>query len=286
MVGFASTADLVDKQVAFDALGSDLYAHTAEGDPNSGVIVGPDGVTVVDARDTPALAAAVIARIATVTDRRVNRIVLLHYHAVRMLGASGYGANEIICSDVLLELIAERGPANMASEISRFPRLFRGQEGIPGLAWPTLSFHAWMSLGLGEHEAQIIHIGRAHTMGDTVAWPPKEKMVFAGDTVEFGAAPCCGDADFADWGKTLRQLRELGAEKMVPGRRRALLTKADLAEGIAGTNAFISTLFGIARGWNLKDTYRKVMEELWRALESRVILKQCTRRAISGGKQQ
>ena len=267
MAGFASTTDLADKQISFDELGAGLYAYTAEGDPNSGVIVGPDGVTVVDAQATPALAAAVMARIATVTDKRVNRIVLSHYHAVRVLGASGYGANEIICSDVTRELIVERGQADMDSEIGRFPRLFRGREGIPGLTWPTLSFHGRMSLWLGEREAQIIHIGRAHTMGDTVVWLPKEKVVFAGDTVEFGAAPYCGDAHFTDWPETLRRLRELGAEKMVPGRGRALLTKADVAEGIAGTDAFTSTLFAIARdgvskGWNLKDTYRKAMDEM------------------------
>ena len=70
MAGFASTTDLADKQVSFDELGPGLYAYTAEGDPNSGVIVGPDGVTVVDAQATPMLAAEVQAHIATVTDRR------------------------------------------------------------------------------------------------------------------------------------------------------------------------------------------------------------------------
>ena len=152
MAGFASTTDLADKQVSFDTLGPGLYACTAEGDPNSGVIVGPDGVTVVDAQATPALAAEVMGRIATVTDKRVNRIVLSHDHAVRVLGASGYGAGEIICSDVTRALIAERGAADRDSEIGRFPRLFRGREGIPGLTWPTLTFHGRMSLWLGERE--------------------------------------------------------------------------------------------------------------------------------------
>ncbi len=261
MAGFASTADLGEKQVSFDELGPGLYAYTAEGDPNSGVMVGPDGVTVIDAQATPAMAAEVCARIATVTPKRVNRIILSHYHAVRVLGASGYGAQEIICSDVTRELTVERGQADMDSEIGRFPRLFRGREGIPGLTWPTLTFHGRMSLWLGEREAQIIHIGRAHTMGDTVVWLPKEKVLFAGDTVEFGAAPYCGDAHFTDWPETLRRLRELGAQKMVPGRGRALLTPGDVAEGLAGTEAFTSTLFGlvkegVAKGGGLKAIYQ------------------------------
>ena len=197
----------------------------------------------------------------------MNRIILSHYHAVRVLGASGYGAQEIVCSDVTRNLIVERGQADMDSEIGRFPRLFRGREGIPGLTWPTLTFHGRMSLWLGEREAQIIHIGRAHTMGDTVVWLPKEKVLFAGDTVEFGAAPYCGDAHFTDWPETLRRLRELGAEKMVPGRGRALLTKDEVEEGLAGTEAFTSTLFGlvkdgVAQSWGLRDIYQKAMDAM------------------------
>src|SRR5690349_18336669 len=117
MAGFASSGDLAEKQVSFDELGPGLYAYTAEGDPNSGIVVGEDGVTVIDAQATPALAKLVMERIATVTDTPVNRIVLTHYHAVRVLGASGYGAGEIICSDITRALIVERGQQDMDSEI-------------------------------------------------------------------------------------------------------------------------------------------------------------------------
>ena len=224
MAGFASTSDMAEKTVSFDELGPGLYAYTAEGDPNSGVIVGPDGVVVVDAQATPAMAQDVQARIATVTDLPVSQVVLSHYHAVRVLGAAGYPAHSILCSDATRDLIAERGQQDMDSEIGRFPRLFRGRESIPGLTWPTHTFHGRMTLWLGEREAQLIHIGRAHTAGDTVVWLPKEKVLFAGDTVECGATPYCGDAYFTDWPATIARLRELGAEKMVPGRGRALLT--------------------------------------------------------------
>ena len=280
MANFASSADLGEKTVSFDELGPGLYAYTAEGDPNSGVIVGPDGVAVVDAQATPAMAADVQARIARVTHRKVNRVILSHYHAVRVLGASGYPAQEIICSDITRELIVERGQADMDSEIGRFPRLFRGRESIPGLTWPTLTFHGRMSLWLGEREAQIIQIGRAHTLGDTVVWLPKEKVLFAGDTVEFGATPYCGDAHFTDWPETLRRLRELGAEKMVPGRGRALITKADVEQGFADTDAFTSTLFGlvkdgVAKGRGLRDIYRATVDAMTPRFGAWAIFQHC-----------
>lgn len=280
MAKFASTADLGEKQVTFDELAPGLYAYTAEGDPNTGIIVGEDGVTVLDAQATPALARQVMARIAQVSDRKVTRVVLSHYHAVRVLGASGYGAQEIVCSDVTRDLIVERGQQDMDSEIGRFPRLFRGREEIPGLTWPTASFHGRMSLWFGNREAQLIHIGRAHTAGDTIVWLPKERVLFAGDTVEFGAAPYCGDAHFTDWPGVIARLRELGAEKMVPGRGRALLSAAEVAEGLAGTESFTSTLFGtvracVGKGWNLKQTYQETMDKMRPGFGHLVIFEHC-----------
>lgn len=265
MAGFASQNDLAEKKVSFDELGPGLYAYTAEGDPNSGIVVGPDGVTVIDAQATPLMAEDVQRRIAEVTPLPVTRIVLSHYHAVRVLGATGYRhAHSIICSEVTRDLIVERGQQDMDSEIGRFPRLFRGRETIPGLTWPTESFAKRMTLWLGDREAQVIHIGRAHTAGDTVVWLPKEKVLFAGDTVEFGATPYCGDAHFTDWPATIAAVRALGAEKLVPGRGRALLTKGDVAQGLADTEAFTSRLYarvrmGTEKGWSLKEIYDDTM---------------------------
>ena len=96
--GFASTADLADKTISFDAIGPDLYAFTAEGDPNSGIIVGDNGVMVVDAQATPVMAQQVIDRVRKVTDKPIKYVLLSHYHAVRVLGASAYQGAEILAS--------------------------------------------------------------------------------------------------------------------------------------------------------------------------------------------
>ena len=72
-----------------------------------------------------------LAHIRKVTDKPVKHVVLSHYHAVRVLGASAYASAEIIASDATRAMIAERGQQDMDSEIGRFPRLFRGKESIP-----------------------------------------------------------------------------------------------------------------------------------------------------------
>jgi glyoxylase-like metal-dependent hydrolase (beta-lactamase superfamily II) len=267
MSGFASTQDLAEKKISFEELAPGLYGYTAEGDPNSGVVIGDSSVLVVDAQATPRMAEDVIARIRAVTDKPIRHVVLSHYHAVRVLGASAYQGAEIIASDVTNRLIEERGAADMASEIGRFPRLFRGRDSIPGLTHPDLVFHDRMTLRLGKRIVEIIHVGRSHTAGDTIVWLPEERVLFAGDTVEFGATPYCGDAHFTDWPDTLAKLRALGAERLVPGRGRALIGRAEVGEGIAGTASFTSDLFtlvkaDVAQKRPLNEIYAHALAEM------------------------
>jgi glyoxylase-like metal-dependent hydrolase (beta-lactamase superfamily II) len=260
---FASTADLADKPITFDAIGPDLYAFTAEGDPNSGVIVGDDGVMVIDAQATPVMARQVIDRVARITDKPIKYVLLTHYHAVRVLGASAYDGAEIIASDATRALIAERGKQDMDSEIGRFPRLFRAVESIPGLTWPSLTFPDQMSVWLGKREVRIMHIGRGHTAGDVVAFVPDADVVFSGDLVEYHSACYCGDAHFTDWPATLDRLAELSAKALVPGRGAALKTPKQVADGIALTEDFLTTLYNavadsVAKGRTLKEAYDAV----------------------------
>src|ERR1700751_5913436 len=108
---FAPQADLADKKVSFEKLSDHAYAYTAEGDPNTGIIVGDNAVLVADTQATPVMAQDVIRRIREVTDKPIQYVVLTHYHAVRVLGASAYGAREVIASQDTYDLIAERGEA-------------------------------------------------------------------------------------------------------------------------------------------------------------------------------
>ncbi|KWR90562.1 MBL fold metallo-hydrolase [Cupriavidus sp. IDO] len=243
---FASQADLEAKQVTFTQLSENAWAYTAEGDPNSGVIIGDDGVLIVDTTATPAMAQDLIAKIRSVTDKPIKYVVLSHYHAVRVLGASAYfaeGAQQVIASRGTWEMIVERGEADMKSEIERFPRLFAGVETVPGLTWPTLVFEQEITLFLGKLEVRIAHLGSGHTKGDTVVWLPSQKVLFSGDLVEYDAACYCGDAQLAEWPATLDALQALNPEKLVPGRGPALVTPEEVKQGIAYTKDFVTTLF-------------------------------------------
>lgn len=261
---FASQADLSEKTITFAEIGPGLFAFTAEGDPNTGVVIGDDGVLIVDAQATPAMAEAVIARVRQVTDKPITHVVLSHYHAVRVLGASAYrDAKVILASDATRALIVERGTQDMESEIGRFPRLFRGRETIPGLTWPGITFAGEMSVWLGKREVRLKHLGRGHTAGDTIAFVPDAGVMFSGDLVEYKSACYCGDAHFTDWPETLKRVAGHDPVALVPGRGDALVGREKVAAAIAGTKDFLETLYGtvkrsVAAGKDLKGAFADV----------------------------
>ncbi len=281
---FASQADLEEKRVSFTQLSEHAWAYTAEGDPNTGVIIGDDAVMVIDTQATPVMAADVIRRIREITDKPIKYVVMSHYHAVRVLGASAYmaeGGEQIIASQDTYDLIVERGEQDKASEIGRFPRLFRNVESVPpGLTWPTLTFTGKMTLWLGKLEVQLLQLGRGHTKGDTVVWLPQEKVLFSGDLVEFDATPYAGDAYFQDWPQTLTNLAALQPAALVPGRGAALTTPEQVQAGLEGTRAFVSELFasvkaGAAEGQALRAVYEQTMATLEPRYGQWVIFKHC-----------
>ena len=264
---FASRADLEEKKISFDRLSDNAFAYTAEGDPNTGIVIGDDAVLVADTQATPVMAQDVIRRIREVTDKPIKYVVLTHYHAVRVLGASGYRAQQIIASQDTYDLIVERGEQDMKSEIERFPRLFRAVESIPGLTFPTMTFRGEMTLWLGKLEVKLLQLGRGHTKGDTVVWLPAQKILFSGDLVEYDATPYCGDAYFEDWPATLDAIAALKPEKLVPGRGPALTTPQQVQAGLAGTRAFVSELYAVVKQGararhDLRAVYREACDRL------------------------
>ena len=277
---FASRGDMSAKKVTFEKIGEGCYAYAAEGDPTSGVVIGDDAVMVIDTRSTPVAAQDLIKRIRRVTKKPIKYVVLSHYHAVRVMGASAYGADYIVSSEDTFDLIRERGKQDFKSEVERFPRLFDSVESVPGLTWPNLTFRGKMTLWLGKTEVQLMQIGRGHTKGDTIVWLPRQRVLFSGDLVENGATPYCGDAYLGDWPQTLENLRALKPKALVPGRGPALKTPAQCMKAIDGTRDFVRTLYrnvqkGVKAKKDLKATYQATYRTMSRKYADWAIFDHC-----------
>ena len=277
---FASAGDLTEKTISFTEVGRDLWAFTAQGDPNTGVIIGDDSVMIVDAQATPRLAGKVIEKVRSVTDKPIKYVVLTHYHAVRVLGASAYRASEVIMSETARAQVVERGQEDWDSEFGRFPRLFQGHESIPGLTWPTLTFADRATFYLGRRRVDLRFLGRAHTAGDIVAFVPDANVMFTGDIVEYHSACYCGDAHFADWPATLEAIRSLAPDAIAPGRGDALVGAKMVGEALDNTADFVrSTFRPVARvargGGSLKEAWDACRAECDPKFASYAIYEHC-----------
>jgi glyoxylase-like metal-dependent hydrolase (beta-lactamase superfamily II) len=265
---FASSADLAEKEATLERLADGVYAYTAQGDPNVGAIVGTDAILAIEARATPFMAQKWIDVIrAQVSDAPFGDLVLTHYHAVRTLGASAFGARRILAHANTRALIEERGLQDWASEQGRMPRLFTGAETIPGLTHPTDVFDDVMTVDLGNRIVELRYLGRGHTSGDLLVWLPTERILFAGDLVEAQAAPYMGDSYPGEWSTaTLDSVAALDARQLVGGRGPVVRDEA-VTTAIADTRAFVrTTLDGTRevkeRGGMLKEAFEQVHARL------------------------
>ena len=245
---FASTGDTQVQKARLVELAPDVYGYISDFDPNTGFILGPEDVLAIDCRATPKMAREWLADMATVTDKPVTRIFLTHYHAVRVFGRAAFTeAHTVLASRGTRELIAERGEQDFESEVRRFPRLFQDVDEVPGLTWPNLTFDQETTLWLGEREVRLLHLGRGHSKGDSVAWLPQERVLFAGDLIEDRCALYCGDAYLHAWRGTLERLAALRPRVVVPGRGSAILGEEQVQQAIRSTRGFIDDLLSLTQ---------------------------------------
>ncbi|MFG3435712.1 MBL fold metallo-hydrolase [Nonomuraea sp. NPDC047897] len=260
---FASSADLDDKQQTLDVLADGVYALTAEGDPNVGAVEGEDFLVCFEALATPVAARAWLDRLREHTDKPVKYLVLSHYHAVRVLGASAFDAQVVVAHDNTRALIAERGQQDWQSEYARMPRLFKEPDSIPGLTWPDATFSDRFAIDLGGDRGELVlqYCGRGHTDGDVVAWLPRRKILFAGDLVESRAALYTGDAFHREWAtSTLDRVAAFGAETLVGGRGAVARGQDAVAAAIGQTRHFLRVMLREVgavheRGGTLKEAF-------------------------------
>jgi glyoxylase-like metal-dependent hydrolase (beta-lactamase superfamily II) len=266
---FASAADDRQQIARLAQLAPEVYGFVSDFDPNCGFVVGERGVLVIDTRATPRLARDLVAAIRSVTDKPVRHIFLSHYHAVRVLGTAAFEPRPtVIASAGTRQWIHERGQADYDSERGRFPRLFQGHDEIPGLTRPDIVFEDHLVIDMGGFDVELKHIGRGHSGGDSVAWLPRQKVLFAGDLVENRCAVYAGDGYLREWSATLSRLDALDPHVLLPGRGAPLPDAASARAAIAATRAFLDAVWtNVEQGRSLGLTRRAIYEATRKAME-------------------
>lgn len=185
---------------------------------NAGFVVTDDGVLVVDALGSPALAHELLAEIRRVTDQPVRHLVVTHYHADHIYGLQVFKAAGATI------LAHHEGQTYLHSESAQQRLETSRRELAPWITANTLLVAAdrWLAhpetrLRLGALEVLVHHAGPAHTAEDLVVWVPQRGVLFAGDLVFRGRIPFVGQADSRQWIVSLERLIAYRPRVLIPG---------------------------------------------------------------------
>ncbi|QDG78092.1 MBL fold metallo-hydrolase [Labrenzia sp. PHM005] len=248
-------------------LGPGCYAISAEGCPNTGVIVGDRGLLVVDAQPTEALGQKVLNKIREISDKPIKVLLLTHFHGDSTAGAAAFDAGEVIASDLTKRMMETRGLDDRDVLKSRFPEIYPAGQPLPPLAIPSMTIASSMSVDLGGKEVRLMHLGRGHTMGDLVVWVADSGVLFAGDLVQSRTAPYCGDAHLTDWPRALDRLMAFRPNALMPGHGTPVVGNSEVATAIETTRDYVITLRDAATActeskMGLRDTYQSISDAL------------------------
>lgn len=148
------------------------------GGGNSGVLIGRDGVVVIDAKTTPAAARAMIAEIAKLTPKPITHVIVTHSDGDHVNGLPGFPAGVKIIAHVNAKFELLAVPIYAAVEIDG-GRCLPPADHLPN----SLVFGSGATAVIAGERLRFHHFGPAHTNGDLVVEIPSESIAFTGDLI-------------------------------------------------------------------------------------------------------
>jgi len=184
---------------------------------NAAFVVTPDGVLVIDALGSPALARELLGEIRRITSAPVRYVVVTHYHADHIYGLQVFkdaGAIIVAHHDAQWYLNSDTAEQRLkASRDEMAPAIDADTRLVPADRW----IDGRTTLALGAMQVVVQPVGPAHTPEDLVVWLPQRRLLFAGDLVFRGRIPFVGQADSGRWINALDTLLAFDAAVIVPG---------------------------------------------------------------------
>ena len=185
---------------------------------NAGFVVTGDGVVVVDALGSPALANELIAEIRRVTAEPIRYVIVTHFHADHIYGLQAFkAAGATILAHPAAKEYLNSDTAQRRLEASRLelaPWINADTRLLPADRWLDATE---TTLRVGRMDFIIRHVGPAHTPEDLVVFVPQRSVLFAGDLVFRGRIPFVGQADSRQWIVSLSRLIDFKPALLIPG---------------------------------------------------------------------
>ena len=185
---------------------------------NAGFFVTDEGVVVVDALGSPALAQELLREIHRVTPQALRYVVVTHYHADHIYGLQTLaqaGAKVIGHASAREYLNSDTAQRRLeASRIDLAPWIDANTRLVPADQWLDTQETRFR---LGSMDFVVDHVGPAHTPEDVVVFVPQLGVLFAGDLFFQGRIPFVGQADSRLWIQALNRLMKYQPKIVIPG---------------------------------------------------------------------
>jgi glyoxylase-like metal-dependent hydrolase (beta-lactamase superfamily II) len=271
---------------------------------NAVILINDDSVLVVDANRTPAAARATIAEIRKLTNKPVRYVVNTHWHDDHIFGNQSYlevfPQVEFIAhhntredmkqlafphiqrgkerwSKVLAEAESQLAKGTKANgetmnaqekaELREQLKVYR--EFLPKiqsiqLTLPTITFEQKLTLHQGSRTIEILNFGNGNTRGDVVVYLPQEKVLITGDLLVH-PVPYAYGSFIKDWVETMKRVREIDAQVIIPGHGPIMRDKEYLSLVIALLESVSGQVQdAVRRGLSLEETRKTLNLESFR----------------------
>ncbi|MDA1061359.1 MAG: MBL fold metallo-hydrolase [Chloroflexi bacterium] len=227
-----------------EELASGVFAYTISGviPVNAGIVVGDDAVAVIDTGTTEADARALLAAVASVTERPVRYVVNTHHHGDHSFGNWWFLPALVVGhARCRVRLLGDEGTSHRELLASHLPMASEQVRAVP-ITPPALTFEARCDLHLGGVDLRLAYLGLAHTDNDIAIGVEGADLAFAGDLIEESGPPIVSEGYPAEWGPTLRRLSAAMVDRFVPGHGRVVdsmfvADQAGVFEALSGTCA-------------------------------------------------
>ena len=218
---------------------------------NSGVVIGKDGVIVIDAKQTPDSGKAVMAEVAKLTSKPVTHIILTHSNLDHVDGLPGFPKG--------LTIIAQEN----CKQQMEHPRNNPQNVDVSGYI-PTKTIAKKESMTIDGVRFTLLHWAPAHTSGDLIIYLPDQKIAFTGDiTVTRLPYPLIhldDEGSSAGWVESMKGIVALSADTYVPGHG-GTQTKDELQQRVMNTAARREKIKAlVAQGKSLPDIKKELGE--------------------------
>jgi len=187
--------------------------------PNIAIIVGRDGVLVVDTGMGPRNAETALDEVKKITSKPVAYLTITHFHPEHGMGAQAFPASTIVIYPTAQKTeLLEKGTAM----INQFSGVSTGIADLlkpVKIRMPNVTFSEEAEIDLGDFPVRLLHWGSSHTRGDEFVFLPKQSIVFGGDVVVNRFFPIMADSDSSgtNWIEILGRLEKLHPAIVVPG---------------------------------------------------------------------